>query len=106
MACLGFTTDLPLFLTVSVIAGLGAGLLNPAQQAAVADVIGNQRSGGKVLAAFQMSADTGAIIGPIIAGLLVDALSFGWAFALTGAIAFAAFLVWLGARETLPERTS
>ncbi|MHA7142619.1 MFS transporter [Arthrobacter sp. Sr33] len=106
MAGLGFTTDLVMFLAVSVVAGLGAGLLNPAQQAVIADVIGNQRSGGKVLAAFQMSADTGAIIGPIIAGLIVDALSFGWAFALTGVVAFAAFLIWLGARETLPEKTS
>ena len=103
MAGLGLTTDVVAFLVVSVIAGIGAGILNPAQQAAVADVIGNERSGGKVLAAFQMSTDTGAIFGPILAGLLVDAFSYGWAFGLTGVTALAAFLMWTAARETLGE---
>ncbi len=103
MAGLGLTTDVVAFLAVSVIAGIGAGILNPAQQAAVADVIGNERSGGKVLAAFQMSTDTGAIFGPILAGLLVDAFSYGWAFGLTGVTALAAFLMWTAARETLGE---
>lgn len=103
MACLGLTTDVVAFLTVSVIAGLGAGILNPAQQAAVADVIGNGRSGGKVLAAFQMSTDTGTIFGPILAGVLVDSLSYGWAFGLTGVSALAAFLMWIAARETLAD---
>lgn len=103
MACLGLTGDVTTFLAVSVVAGIGAGILNPAQQAAVADVIGNDRSGGKVLAAFQMSTDTGAIFGPILAGLLVDAFSYGWAFGLTGVTALAAFLMWTAAQETLAD---
>lgn len=86
-----------------MVAGIGAGILNPAQQAAVADIIGNDRSGGKVLAAFQMSTDTGAIFGPILAGLLVDSFSYGWAFGLTGVTALAAFLMWVAARETLAD---
>ncbi|GAB3527100.1 MFS transporter [Arthrobacter monumenti] len=98
---IGFTDTVWLFLTVSVIAGMGSGLLNPAQQATVADVVGNDRSGGKVLAAFQMTADTGAILGPILAGLLADRLSYSWAFGLTGVIALLAATAWLGGRETL-----
>ncbi|WP_299165885.1 MFS transporter [uncultured Arthrobacter sp.] len=103
MACLGLTGDVTTFLAVSAVAGIGAGILNPAQQAAVADVIGNDRSGGKVLAAFQMSTDTGTIFGPILAGLLVDAFSYGWAFGLTGVTALAAFLMWTAAHETLAD---
>ncbi|CEA08432.1 Tetracycline resistance protein, class B [Arthrobacter saudimassiliensis] len=103
-AVIGFTDNVPLFLAVSALAGLGTGMLNPAQQAAVADVVGNERNGGKVLAAFQMTADSGAIIGPILAGVLADTLGYEWAFALTGAVALLAFLVWLGARETLAGR--
>ena len=103
-AAIGFTDSVPLFLAVSALAGLGTGMLNPAQQAAVADVVGNERNGGKVLAAFQMTADSGAIIGPILAGVLADTLGYEWAFALTGAVALVAFLVWLGARETLAGR--
>ena len=52
--------------------GVGAGLLGPAQQAAVADVIGRERSGGRVLAAYQMTADIGAILGPVVSGLLLE----------------------------------
>ena len=104
-AAIGFSGSVAMFLVVSAVAGLGTGLLNPAQQAAVADVVGSERSGGKVLAAFQMSADTGAIIGPILAGVLADTLGYTWAFAVTGATALAALLIWLTARETLaPEQ--
>ena len=103
-AAIGFSGSVAAFLIVSGIAGLGTGLLNPAQQAAVADVVGSGRSGGKVLAAFQMSSDTGAIIGPVLAGVLADRLGYTWAFAVTGAIAAVALLVWLTARESLaPE---
>ncbi len=105
MACLGLTADVPTFLAVSVVAGIGSGILNPAQQAAVADVIGNERNGGKVLAGFQMSTDTGTIIGPILAGLLVDSFSYGWAFGITGVTALAAFLMWVAARESLSAKT-
>ncbi|MER1996689.1 MAG: MFS transporter [Arthrobacter sp.] len=104
-AAIGFSGSVTMFLVVSAIAGMGTGMLNPAQQAAVADVVGSERSGGKVLAAFQMSADTGAIIGPILAGVLADTLGYTWAFAVTGATALVALLIWLTARETLaPEQ--
>ncbi|MCQ2000439.1 MFS transporter [Arthrobacter zhaoxinii] len=101
---MGFSSSVPEFLIISVIAGMGTGLLNPAQQAAVGDIIGNGRSGGKVLATFQMASDTGAIAGPILAGMLADSLGYSWAFGVTGAIGLLGFLAWLAARETLPAR--
>lgn len=102
LGAVGFTDNVPLFVVFSVVAGFGSGLLNPSQQAAVADVVGNQRNGGKVLAVFQMATDAGTILGPILAGALADRLSYGWAFASTGAIVLAAALVWLlFGRETL-----
>lgn len=103
---IGFTGSVWLFLVVSIIAGMGSGMLNPAQQAVVADVVGNDRSGGKVLAAFQMVADTGAILGPILAGLLADNLSYSWAFGITGVIALVAAVVWLSGRETISRETA
>ncbi|MCU1562756.1 MAG: arabinose transporter permease [Arthrobacter sp.] len=99
-AAIGFTHELPWFLLASALAGIGSGLLGPAQQAAMADVIGNERSGGRVLAVFQMTADSGAIIGPVVAGLLADRLGYGWAFGVTGGILLAAAMAWLLARET------
>jgi MFS transporter, DHA1 family, multidrug resistance protein len=106
LGAVGFTDDVPLFVVFSVIAGFGSGLLNPSQQAAVADVIGNQRNGGKVLAAFQMATDAGTILGPILAGALADRFSYGLAFAATGAITLAAAFLWLVfGRETLVRDT-
>ena len=67
-AVTGFATDLPMLVVLSVVAGVGAGALNPAQQAALADVVGRERNGGPALAAFRMSTDTGAIIEQILAG--------------------------------------
>ncbi|PKW14585.1 MFS transporter [Saccharopolyspora spinosa] len=101
-ASLGVTDSIPWFLAASLIAGVGAGILNPAQNAAVADIIGAKGKGGPVLAAFQMSADFGAILGPLIAGVLADTMSYGAAFAVTGFTAVLGLLAWIGAPETRP----
>jgi MFS family permease len=99
---LGFTGGVPEFLAAALISGAGTGLITPAQGATVADVIGSQAKGGPVLAAFQMAADIGAILGPITAGLLADHLSYPAAFVLTGAISLLAAVAWLRSPETLP----
>ena len=57
-----------------------------------------------------MSQDLGSIIGPLIAGLLVDQGSYPLAFGVTGTITLLAAVPWLRAREThstqpQPERT-
>jgi MFS transporter, DHA1 family, tetracycline resistance protein len=99
---LGFLTDPALFLAASLLAGMGSGLVNPPTNAAVADVIGSRARGGTVLAGFQMAADLGAIIGPVLAGALAEVAGFGAAFAASGAMALVALGFWLRAPETLP----
>lgn len=103
MGVLGFTSNEFWFFTVSALAGLGSGLMGPAQQATVADVIGNKRSGGKVLATFQMSSDLGSIIGPIAAGILVDVFSYGLAFAMATVVSLISMAFWLTAKDTRPS---
>lgn len=98
---IGLTQDLAWFLAAAVVAGLGAGLLGPAQQAAVADIIGRERSGGRVLAVYQMMADVGAIVGPILVGLIADQWGYGWAFAVTGLVLVLAGAAWTPVREPL-----
>ena len=100
-AGIGLTHDMTWFLAASAVAGIGSGLLGPAQQAAIADVIGNGRSGGRVLAVFQMMSDAGAIVGPVLAGVLADRLGYGWAFGVTGGVLIVAAAGWLFARETV-----
>ena len=99
----GFATTFPVLVAFSIVAGLGSGALNPAQQASIADIIGRDRNGGPALAAFQMSSDAGAIIGPILAGALVDSGSYALAFGVTGLLSLLATVPWSRARETLPR---
>jgi MFS family permease len=98
---LGFVTSPSLFLAVSLVAGMGSGLVNPPINATVADVVGTGRRGGTVLAGFQMAADTGAIIGPLLAGALAETVGFPSAFAVTGVVALVALVFWIRAPETL-----
>ncbi|PWK83176.1 putative MFS family arabinose efflux permease [Lentzea atacamensis] len=99
---MGFTGDVWTFMAASLIAGMGAGLLNPPQNAVVADVIGARGKGGPVLAGFQMVTDLGAIIGPMCAGLLADSFGFEASFAITGAALLLSVAFWFVAPETLP----
>lgn len=98
---LGFATSIPALLLLSICAGVGAGFLNPAQQAVLADIIGPARSGGKVLANFQMAQDCGAILGPVVVGAIASAWGFNFAFMTCGITGLIACLVWTKARETL-----
>jgi MFS family permease len=101
---LGFTGSLPLFLVAALVGGVGSGLLSPSMNASVADILGAKGRGGPVLAGFQMVSDLGTIIGPVVAGAVAEATSYGVAFAITGAVPLLALAAWLRAPETLPAR--
>ena len=83
------------FITAAVFLGVGAAVMGPSLQAAVSDVIGTQRDGGRVLAIYQMSSDLGLILGPLFAGLVADAFGFMPAFMLCSAVLLLASLGWL-----------
>jgi MFS family permease len=101
---LGFTESTPMFLIASFVAGAGAGVLGPPHNAVVADIVGSKRRGGTVLATFQMAADVGAILGPVLAGLVAELLSYEAAFLITGLVMLGSILFWVRAPETLPSR--
>ncbi len=103
---LSTTLGLGVLFVLSLTAGVGAGLVNPAQQAAVADVVGQDHNGGTVLSTFQMSQDSGAIVGPILVGLVADQFGFGTAFAVTGAICLLGAIPWLRAPEPLTHHAT
>ncbi|PRQ12360.1 MFS transporter [Corynebacterium sp. 13CS0277] len=105
-AVIGLSGTVWVLLAFSVAAGAGAGMINPAQQATLADIIGKDRSGGTVLSTFQMAQDLGAITGPLVVGLLAESAGYGPAFALCGAISVLAVLAWVPGRETLPAKAS
>ncbi|MEV6338486.1 MFS transporter [Nocardia vinacea] len=103
-AGLGLASNLPWLLLTSFVAGLGSGMFTPAQQAAVADVIGPKARGGPVLAGFQMAADLGTVIGPVAVGAVAQHFSYGLALALTGALLAIAAAIWTLVPEPLHRR--
>ncbi|WP_072691495.1 MFS transporter [Rhodococcus marinonascens] len=92
---MGLSESFLVFLVLSGVAGVGSGMMSPAQQAAVADVVGSKSRGGPVLATFQMASDVGGVVGPVGAGLLAEHLSYAAAFAVTGGVMLLAVVGWL-----------
>lgn len=64
--------------------GVAAAFMGTAPGAAVGDATGGSR-GGRPVALFSMASDLGAIVGPLVAGWLVDVASFPAAFAVAAA---------------------
>ena len=97
----GAATTIPVFLALSAAAGAGAALIAPAQQAALADIVGSDRSGGQALSTFSMVGDLGGFLGPAVAGLMAERLGFTAAFAFSGALMIAATVPWWLSPDTL-----
>ena len=89
-----------LFLLAMAIQGAAVAFLGSAPAAVVGDIMGGRR-GGIVVATFQMMSDVGAIAGPLLAGLLVDAFDFDWAFAAGAALVLVAVTFVVRMPETL-----
>lgn len=90
--------SLVVYVMAMVLFGIGAAMMSVAPSAAVGDVVAGR--GGTVVAAFQMSADLGAVVGPLAAGWLADTYSFGAAFGVTAGILAAGFLTAVFSTET------
>jgi MFS family permease len=85
MMAVPFAPNIWVLIAVLCAYGVASAFLGTAPAAAVGDATGGVRSGSAV-AAFSMCADLGAIVGPLVAGLLADAVSYPAAFAV-GALA-------------------
>ena len=82
-----------------VLAGVGSALANPGHQAVLADVLGPTR-GGMVVSGYSMAQDLGGMAGPLIAGAIVDAAGFGWAFGVTALLTALAVIGWSIVRDS------
>jgi MFS family permease len=94
-----------LFFVSMAVQGFGSAFLGSAPSAVVGDVMGGKK-GGIVVATFQMMSDVGAIIGPLLAGLLVDLFDFNWAFAAGAVVALLPILLVIRMPETLRKSTN
>ncbi len=90
--------SLAVYVVAMTLFGVGAAFLSVAPSAAVGDVVSGR--GGTVVAAFQMSADLGAVAGPLLAGWLAEQYSFGAAFAATAGVLAIGLVAAVASRET------
>jgi len=97
---LGLMVNPILFFIASLVAGAGTGMMNAPQQAAIADLVGQERKAGSVMSAAQMASDIGSILGPLFIGWIVDLYGFELGFAITGMILATACILWVFAPET------
>jgi ACDE family multidrug resistance protein len=97
---LGVSGSLLIFLIAAGVAGAASGVYGSPQQAAIADILGNSARAGTPVAAFQMMADFGAIVGAMAVAQIAEHFSFAWGFTVSGAIMLAAAVVWMFAPET------
>ena len=96
---MGFAPVAWVFVSLTACLGIGAAFMGPSIQAAVSDVIGTRRSGGQVLAVYQMCSDFGMILGPLVAGMIADAWGFVPAFIISGLLLVAAAFTWAPFRK-------
>lgn len=82
-------------IAIVALGGVGSAFLVPGQQAVVADVLGKRARGGQVLSTYQMSTDLGAVLGPILAGLVIDAFGFGWGLSVGAVVLILAAVYWM-----------
>ena len=93
MMLVPFAPNIWLLIVVLSAYGVASAFLGTAPAAAVGDAAGGK--GGTAVAVFSMCADIGAIIGPLVAGLLADYVSYPAAFAVGAALMIiAAGLSW------------
>jgi MFS family permease len=95
-----FAPNIWLLIVVLCLYGIASAFLGTAPAAAVGDAAGSRS--GTAVAVFSMCSDIGAIVGPLVAGLLADTLSYPAAFGAGAALMLvAAALSWRMPRDQI-----
>ncbi|WP_317229329.1 MFS transporter [Clavibacter sp. MX14-G9D] len=101
MIAIPFAPNVIVLTVLLCLFGAAASFMGTAPAAAVGDAAGGRS--GRPVAVFSMVADLGAIVGPLVAGYLADAVSFPVAFA-TGAVLLLAASGYAALRMPRDER--
>jgi MFS family permease len=95
-----FAPGIGLLIVALSVYGVAAAFLGTAPAASVGDAAGGRS--GTAVAVFSMCADVGAIVGPLVAGLLADSFSYPVAFAAGAALLLAGSVVSARMPRTAP----
>jgi MFS family permease len=103
-AVMGSVTSALALLVFIALLGVASGYARPGPTSIVADVASPEQRAVAV-AGYRTAADVGALVGPIVVGVVAQYLGYGPAFIAVGSLALVAAVVTLLARETAPRRT-
>lgn len=90
---------------LTMLLGVTTGYARPGPTSIVADVAPTD-SRGVAVAGYRTAADVGALVGPIVVGVIAQELGYRPAFIAVGAFAIVAALLAFTARETAPSRAT
>ncbi len=96
----GATTAIHLLWTGQAISGLGAGLLLPTTLALIAHVVPNPKDRGKYIGIWATGLLLGLAAGPLLSGVILDHVGYGWTFVPTVGLAA---IAGVAALARLPE---
>ena len=97
-----FAPNIVILTVLLSVYGVAAAFMGTAPAASVGDAAGT--AGGRPVAIFSMFSDFGAIVGPLVAGLLADTVSYPAAFLLGGLLFVATSLYALRMPAGLPTQ--
>jgi EmrB/QacA subfamily drug resistance transporter len=88
----GFSQTLGMLILARVIQGLGAALMTPQTMAVITRIFPPQQR-GSAMALWGATAGAATLVGPILGGVLVDALGWEWIFFINVPIGIVAFIL-------------
>jgi MFS family permease len=102
-AVIGGVSSAGALLVLIALLGVASGYARPGPTSIVADVASPEQR-AVAIAGYRTAADIGALVGPIVVGVIAQYFHYGPAFIAVGAVAIVASVVTLLARETAPRR--
>jgi MFS family permease len=102
---LGYTSAPGMLIGLVAVIGIGSGYARPGPTAIVADVAA-PGARGVAVSGYRTAGDIGALLGPIIVGVVAQTVGYRWAFTSTALFTLIAFVVAALARETAPRMSA
>ncbi len=102
-ALMGISHAMVALLGLIAVLGVTTGYARPGPTSIVADVAPSDARGVAV-AGYRTAADIGALVGPIVVGVIAQVFDYRAAFVAVGAFAIVAAALTISARETAPNR--
>jgi len=97
----GLSHNAIVVVALMAVVGAATGYMRPGPSAMVAD-LATPETRGAAVSGYRIAGDVGALVGPILAGVMAQYVSFQAAFLAVGAFGVVVFVIVVLAEETLP----